>query len=159
MVRQFNICKLDTLASLNENVRLEPSWLLFLLERSRVVVGDPQTFLPEASRDHVPVWGLDRWHPAVQQWQKSRPHHVPSRSCFKGNIRKNAKQTFCQLSVVAFSLPFFHKSKAISWNFTKTQHCHACIFHYLLLCDGTSCFSSCVISHSKKRSDGCPELL
>lgn len=50
-----------------------------------VFAGDPQAFLPEENGDHVSVWGVDRWHPAVQQRQEGRPHHVPSRRCTQGN--------------------------------------------------------------------------
>lgn len=53
-----------------------------------VFAGDPQTLLPEANRDHVSVWGVDCWHPAVQQRQEGWPHHVPSCCGTKGNVIK-----------------------------------------------------------------------
>lgn len=52
---------------------------------TELCAGNPQTLLPEEKRDHVSVWGVDRWHPAVQQWQEGGAHHVPSCSCSQGN--------------------------------------------------------------------------
>ncbi len=82
-----------------------------------VFAGDPQTLLPEANRDHVSVWGVDCWHPAVQQRQEGRPHHVPSCCGTEGNVIKCTQ--FIENAV----------EQVVSWPLTPHFHSLAFVSH------------------------------